>query len=505
MNDLPIPPQIISLLQEHDKVPSTPSPANEDIITAKPYILIVNESGAILQCNKKALEENGASHDAVIGLSLHAFFHPGCTDMNCHLISAWQEGYKFLKQKESHERVIWDTLYNRYLRIEFNPLTIQNVSPPAKANQAPFAIISIESLKRAQHIDDQLALAIAERTLLLEAIPHILMRISTKGMVLDWSLQLIDDENLPLRLQKGDFIHYIFPVTVLNKILTAINQCVETGEIVKMKFSLPSPHGNFLFDASFLFSANNEIIMLSRDITEKTRLENIAESVQLMSNIGYIFSGIRHEIGNPINSIKMTMSVLKNNIGSYSQDKILEYADRVLNEIHRVEYLLTSLRNFNMHENLVLKALSLRLFLDRLQALIDEDFKRRGIRIELDVQTEEDTVLADARALQQVMINILNNAADSFLTSPQNPTIVISLKKQGKHVELSVKDSGIGMSQHQLDNIFKPFFTSKPQGTGLGLVIVKKLMMQMKGDIDIESKPEEGTLVRLILQSIEND
>jgi len=500
MNELPIPPQIMSLLQGHDRKLSPPA---EETIVTKSYILIVNENGSILQCNKKAIEKKGLSHDSIIGLSLHTYFHPNCADMNCPLISAWQEGYKFLKQKESYECVILDTPHNRYLRIEFSPVTMQNV--PSQANQAPFAIIFIENLKHAQHIDDQLALAIAERTLLLEATPHILMRISTKGMVLDWSVQLIDEENLPLRLQKGNFIHYIFPVAILDKILTAINRCIETKEIVKMKFSLPSPHGNFLFDASFLLSANNEIIMLSRDITEKIRLENIAESVQLMSNIGYIFSGIRHEIGNPINSIKMTMSVLKNNIGSYSQDKILEYADRVLNEIHRVEYLLTSLRNFNMHENLVLKALSLRLFLDRLQALIDEDFKRRGIRIELNIQTEEDTVLADARALQQVMINILNNAADSFLTPPKNPTIIISLKKQGKHIELGVKDSGIGMSQHQLDNIFKPFFTSKPQGTGLGLVIVKKLMMQMKGDIDIESKPDEGTLVRLILQSIEND
>jgi len=503
MNDLPIPPQIMSLLQEHDKRLSAPHPPTEETMITKSYILIVNESGHILQCNKKALEKNGISHDAIIGSSLHTFFHPNCADMNCPLISAWQEGYRFLKQKEFYECVILDTPYNRYLRIEFSPVTMQNV--PSQANQAPFAIISIENLKHAQHLDDQLTLAMAERALLLEATPHILMRISTKGMVLDWSVQLIDEENLPLRLQKGNFIHYIFPVTILDKILTAINQCIATKEIVKMKFSLPSPHGNFLFDASFLLSANNEIIMLSRDITEKIRLENIAESVQLMSNIGYIFSGIRHEIGNPINSIKMTMSVLKNNIGSYSQDKILEYADRVLNEIHRVEYLLTSLRNFNMHENLVLKALSLRLFLDRLQSLVDEDFRRRGIRIELNIQTEEDTVLADARALQQVMINILNNAADSFLTPPQNPTIIISLKKQSKHIELSVKDSGIGMSPHQLDNIFKPFFTSKPQGTGLGLVIVKKLMMQMKGDIDIESKQDEGTLVRLILQSIEND
>ncbi|MDR2861749.1 MAG: hypothetical protein LBV07_04305, partial [Syntrophobacterales bacterium] len=335
MNDLPIPPQIISLFQEHDKGLSPAS--GEEAMTTKPYILIVDEGGYILHCNKMAMEKNRLSPSAIIGSSLHTFFHHACNDMNCSLIPAWQEGYKALKRNESYECVIFDTLYNRHLRIEFSPITMQNA--PWQTNEDPFAMVLIENLKHSQSLDDQLALAMAERNLLLEATPHILMRISTKGMILDWSVQLLDEENLPLRLEKGNFIHYIFPVTVLDKILSAINQCVETNQIVKTKFSLPSPHGNFLFDASLLLSENNEIIMLCRDITEKIRLENIAESVQLMSNIGYIFSGIRHEIGNPINSIKMTMSVLKNNIRRYSQDKILEYADRVLNEIHRVEYL----------------------------------------------------------------------------------------------------------------------------------------------------------------------
>jgi len=103
------------------------------------------------------------------------------------------------------------------------------------------------------------------------------------------------------------------------------------------------------------------------------------------------------------------------------------------------------------------------------------------------------------------MLNLLSNAADAFPELDENLRIVIGLNKKGKMLELTVRDNGIGMSQYQLDNLFKPFFTSKQHGTGLGLVIVKKLMMQMDGNIEIESKVDEGTLVRLTLRTIENE
>ena len=75
------------------------------------------------------------------------------------------------------------------------------------------------------------------------------------------------------------------------------------------------------------------IVILIRDITESARLESIAEAVNAMENITYIFSGLRHELGNPINSIKMTLSVLKKNLGRYSLTTVQEYVDRTLAEI----------------------------------------------------------------------------------------------------------------------------------------------------------------------------
>jgi len=465
-------------------------------------VLLVDETGAIRRCNKTINEWRVGRFGRIAGMSWHKLLHPHCKDPNCPIPTAWDHARDKIGRGESHECTLKDTLRRQNLHMVFQPAN----PAAATANQpgAVFAIIVIEDITRSCEIENQLSLVKAELAVVFDVVPHILLRLNTKGMILDWSARLIEGETIPLRLEKGHFIHYVFPVPLVNQFIKAMAQCIEGKNIVKMQYTLPTQQGNLLFDASFLPFADDEIIVLSRDITEKIRLENIAESVQMMNNIGYIFSGIRHEIGNPINSIKMTMSVLKNNIGNYSQEKIMEYADRVLNEIHRVEYLLTSLKNFNMHENLIPKPLPLRSFFDRLLPLIEEDFKRRGIHIETDIRTKKDLALADARALQQVMLNLLSNAADSFLDPDKDPTIVMGLERKGKALELSVEDNGVGMSPYQLDNLFKPFFTSKPQGTGLGLVIVKKLMIQMDGDIEIESKVGEGTKVRLILQTAEN-
>ncbi len=466
-------------------------------------VLLVDEAGLIRRCNKTINEWRIGRFDRIAGMSWHKLLHPHCKNPNCPLLEAWDIARNKIGQDESHECTLNDTVRRRNLHVVF-----QSATPAKSSSSQPgaiFAIIVIEDITPSCETEKQLALLKAELRVLFDAVPHILLQLNTKGMILDWSARLIEGETLPLRLEKGHFIHYVFPVPLVNQFIKAMAQCTEGKKIVKMQYTLPTPQGNLLFDASFLPFSEDNIIVLSRDITEKIRLENIAESVQMMNNIGYIFSGIRHEIGNPINSMKMTMSVLKNNIGNYSQEKVMEYADRVLNEIHRVEYLLTSLKNFNMHENLIPKPLPLLSFIDRLLPLIEEDFKRRGIRVRTDIRTEKDSALADARALQQVMLNLLSNAADSFLDPDKKPTLVIGLERKAKTLELSVEDNGVGMSSYQLDNLFKPFFTSKPQGTGLGLVIVKKLMIQMDGDIEIESRKDEGTKVRLILQTAENE
>ena len=238
--------------------------------------------------------------------------------------------------------------------------------------------------------------------------------------------------------------------------------------------------------------------ILIRDITENARLQSIAEAFNTMENITSIFSGIRHELGNPINSIKMTLSVLKNNLNSYSQATVQEYVDRTLAEIVRVEYLLKSLKSFSMFENPIIQNVDLSEFLDLFQSLVAEDLGKNRITLNIAVSPKAKWIRADPRALQQVMLNLIANAANA-LENRENPEIVISTVKKDGLIWIDVEDNGVGMPSEDQKNLFKPFHTTKPHGTGLGLVITRKMLAKMNSRIGIMSREDVGTTVTISL------
>ncbi|MGE5172579.1 MAG: PAS domain S-box protein [Betaproteobacteria bacterium] len=239
-------------------------------------------------------------------------------------------------------------------------------------------------------------------------------------------------------------------------------------------------------------------VSVKRDATEKLRLESIAESVNTMDNIGYVFSGVRHEIGNPINSAKMSLNVLQHKLDDAPKELVKDYVDRALSEIGRVEQLLKNLRNYNLYETPELENLNLSAFLIKFFQLVTEDFEKKGITILYEVCPDAEWAVADPRALQQVLLNIMTNAADAF-GGRDAPTISVTVLKKYGRVLLQVSDNGCGMTEKQQQELFKPFYTSKPHGTGLGLVIVRKTLAKMKGEIDITSLQDQGTTVNIYL------
>jgi len=234
------------------------------------------------------------------------------------------------------------------------------------------------------------------------------------------------------------------------------------------------------------------------DITERTRLQAIAEAVNTMDNLGYIFSGIRHELGNPINSIKTTLAVCKKNLATYSKEAVNEFLDRMLSDIGRVEILLKDLKNFSMYENPECREVHIASFMDNLLAMVERDFSTHKIRIKTFFRPDAEYGLFDPRALQHVMLNVLTNASDA-LQDIESPEIRISTLKTDNRILIRIKDNGRGIPDEQKKQLFQPFSTTKSHGTGLGLVIVKKMMFKMNGAIEIESTENAGTTVTLNL------
>jgi signal transduction histidine kinase len=260
-------------------------------------------------------------------------------------------------------------------------------------------------------------------------------------------------------------------------------------------FSTPLPlHFGGRFLGYTIYGAGAFHWVFVKDVTEKARLEALAEDMEYMNSLGWVFSSVRHELGNPLNSMKMTLSVLKKKLPQLSPDMILEYADRVIAEMSRMEELLKSLKSFSAFESLTVEEVDLRALFAREFALVEHQIEARGISVSCHIGPAASRILGNWRALQQVMLNLILNAFDA-LDDVAKPTLVVTTQSSGGFVLIKVSDNGHGIPAEHQSHIFEPFFTTKEKGTGLGLVIAKKLMLKMNGSIEVKTGPSGTTFL----------
>jgi signal transduction histidine kinase len=135
-------------------------------------------------------------------------------------------------------------------------------------------------------------------------------------------------------------------------------------------------------------------------------------------------------------------------------------------------------------------------FLSQIIHLLEPEFKKRSICLEQKLQP---TIgLLDASLIQQVIINLLQNAIDA-LTEIDNPKIIIALRKTTERITISIEDNGTGIDAAHLDKIFVPFFTTKNNGSGIGLSLSRQIILLHGGELFVQSKQGEGSRFTLVL------
>jgi signal transduction histidine kinase len=238
--------------------------------------------------------------------------------------------------------------------------------------------------------------------------------------------------------------------------------------------------------------------ILASEITEKTYAQKIAENTMLINMLDYTFFNLTHELGNPVNSIKMTLEVLINNFSKYGESTRREYLDNLHGEVSRLEELLKSIKSINMYEQLDVRAVDVAALLKNLLQLMDPEIAGKGIAVGLECPQPPLRGMGDPRALHQVLLNIVGNAVQAMEGRPE-PRLDIRIEPCGPRLLLVIRDNGCGIAEEKKRELFLPFFTTKRRGIGLGLTIARKLLTQMNGTIEIASRQHQGTDVRITL------
>jgi nitrogen fixation/metabolism regulation signal transduction histidine kinase len=309
-----------------------------------------------------------------------------------------------------------------------------------------------------------------------------------------------------LRVKKekllGSYLSEILDIEIWQTLGPQISTCTNSSPDEERNTPVEL-HGRHIILQCIRFEQNRQKrIVLLNDITERRRMESVAEAANLTNNLGYIFSGIRHEIGNPVNSIKIALTVLQKNLTQYDKSTIGEFVDRSLEEVMRLEYLLRALKNYSLFEKPDVQPVRMGQFMENFLPLIQGDLEKRQIDIRTRIDRDEMIALTDTRALHHVILNLVTNAADAVMAKKE-PYITITVTRKSPRILIKVDDNGCGIADNDMANLFKPFFTSKPEGTGLGLVIVQKMLFSMNSNISIESIRDFGTTVTISLPEVD--
>jgi two-component system sensor histidine kinase HydH len=232
-------------------------------------------------------------------------------------------------------------------------------------------------------------------------------------------------------------------------------------------------------------------IMLMRDVTSVRQLEKEVARSRYLSSISSLAAGVAHEIRNPLSSIKGFAVYFKEKLLADAEDR--KTADIIIEEVERLNRVISQLIEFARPLELKKEKT---LFSDLIQhaiKLISAEAKKDQIIIGVDIK-DVPPIEVDADKVKQVFLNIFLN---SLAAMKKGGKLQIALSEEKENLCVIISDTGIGIDKMDLPRIYDPYFTSKPEGTGLGLAVVQKIMEAHGGGISVESIAGQGTKIFL--------
>ena len=244
-----------------------------------------------------------------------------------------------------------------------------------------------------------------------------------------------------------------------------------------------------------LINLNLEEVVIQRS-TELQRTHQQLLHSEKLGAIGRLSASIAHEINNPLFGIMTILGGLKKR--EELSNKGHDAVELALNECKRVKRLITNLQDFHRPTPGRFTPQAINQLIDEVLLLTNKEFKNQHLQIIREFTDDLPEIEVVADQIKQVLLNLLQNA---LVASPPNSDITITTKQIDNQLAISVKDQGCGITTENQPHIFEPFFTTKSEvkGTGLGLSVSFGIIKSHNGEIQVESKPDQGSIFTILL------
>lgn len=241
---------------------------------------------------------------------------------------------------------------------------------------------------------------------------------------------------------------------------------------------------------------------LLKEIQERKRLEQAKLQAERLALVGTMAAQVAHEVRNPLGSITLNLDLLQKEIGklaetaSHSPVESRQLAGEIREEIHRIQQVLEEYLQFTRLPKPRLQPVTLNEMLAQKLDFLDAELARARVSRHTHFDPAVGAIYADAAQLWQATLNLIRNSLDAM---PAGGDLTVGTWQENGQVRLRVTDTGKGMNESQLKQLFTPFFTTKPRGTGLGLALAQQIATEHGGRIECESAVNQGSTFTVFL------
>ena len=279
------------------------------------------------------------------------------------------------------------------------------------------------------------------------------------------------------------------------------------GTVVLSAFKKEQPLVQYEFDAAdrrrvqvsldFIHERGTQIgaLLTMRDVESVRRIEDEIEISRRLSASGRLTRGVAHEVKNPINAIVLHLQLLQNKLQQVDPDT-QRHMDIIGNEIHRLDRVVQILVDFTRPRDLRLEDVDMREVLQEVAVLAAPDAAQHGVGLVREMPDEPLHVRVDTDLMKQAVLNLVLNGVQAM---SRGGKLTLAAYQDEETIVTEVRDQGSGISPDLQEKIFELYFTTKKEGSGIGLAQTYQIMQWHYGSVEFESRLGEGTTFRIRL------
>ena len=349
-----------------------------------------------------------------------------------------------------------------------------------------------EEIEERIQVEQELRQSEARNRALLDAIPDLIFRATGEGQYLDcqegqeWGLAV------PAQADIGKNIREVVPPDIADLTLDHIGKTLDSGTTQIFEYQLPLPHEMVDYETRMVVSGPNEILGIVRNITERKRAERRAIQTERLAALGQLAAALAHEMNNPLQATQSHLDLVL--------DFPLKWAEKerslqiIRQEIERLSDVTRRILNYARPQSAQCRLVSVAELVEQVLMLARKRLQQSKIQTIVDLQ-DVPPVIAAPGQLTQVFLNLVINAAEAM---PDGGLLQIELCLSYEQIVVSFTNNGPSISPDALPHIFEPFYTTKPEGNGLGLWVSHSLIQQHAGSLTVKNLDNDQGVVFVV-------